>query len=340
MRLSLTLPVGDPRRAAGTFAAVEAAGFDGGFTFESSHDPFLPLALAAGSTQQLRLGTAVAIGFARNPMILANIGYDLQVLTEGRFVLGLGSQIKPHIERRFSETWSRPAARMAEMVRAVRAIWSTWQDGARLDFEGEFYRHTLMTPAFDPGPNPFGPPPIMLGGFGPKMIEVAGEVADGLCIHPFTSRRAMEEHVLPALDRGAARGGRSRAALEVLWVVIVASWSTDEGRAAALMAAKAQLAFYGSTPAYRGVLELHGAGDLHPELHRLSKQGDWAAMADAFPDDLAAQIAVVGRHDEIADQLADRVAGITDSVGIVNHAMPDPAGFADIVAGIRARGEG
>jgi probable F420-dependent oxidoreductase len=337
MRLSLTLPVGDPRQAAATFAAAEAAGFDGAFSFESAHDPFIPLALAAGATERLRLGTAVAIGFARNPMILANIGHDLQVLTEGRFVLGLGSQIKPHIERRFSETWSRPAARMAEMVRAIRAIWAAWEGDGPLRFEGEFYRHTLMTPAFDPGPNPFGPPPIMLGGFGPRMIEVAGEVADALCIHPFTSRRAMEANVLPALDRGLARGDRTRSDVEVLWVVIVASWSNDEERAAALMAAKAQLAFYGSTPAYAGVLELHGAGDLHPELHRLSKQGDWAAMADAFPDDLAAELAVVGRHDEIAEQLVERTAGITDSVGIVNHAMPDPAGFADIVAAVRAR---
>jgi probable F420-dependent oxidoreductase len=335
MRISMTMPVEDPRQAGTLFAELEAAGYDGAFSFESSHDPFIPLAVAAGSTTTMRLGTAVAIGFARNPMVLANLGYDLQLLTEGRFVLGLGSQIKPHIEKRFSETWSRPAARMREMVLAIRAIWAAWEGEAKLDFQGEFYRHTIMTPAFDPGPNPFGRPPIMIGGFGPKMIEVAGEVADGMIVHPFNTRQSLEQLVLPALERGAAKAGRAAADLELLWVTMVVTWCDEAERAAAMLPAKAQLAFYGSTPAYARVLDLHGFGDLHPELNRLSKQGDWLAMAELIPDELVEQIAVVGPRDEIAAKVAARVDGITDSVGLVNNRNPDPAHFADVVAALR-----
>lgn len=330
MRLSVTLPTGDPRRAAATFAALDAGGLHGAYTFESSHDPFLPLALAAGTTTRLRLGTAVAIGFARNPMVLATLGHDLQVLSEGRLDLGLGSQIRPHIERRFSETWSHPARRMRELVLAIRAIWEAWQTGGPLAFEGEFYRHTLMTPFFDPGPNPFGPPPVLVGGFGPRMVGVAGEVADGLIVHPFASRRSMEELTLPALDTGLERAGRARSDVDVLWVTIVVPCTSDAERAAGVTTAKAQLAFYGSTPAYRPTLDLHGHGDLQPELHRLSKEGRWDRMAALVPDELVDEIAVVGTPAEIADRLRDRSAGLTDHIGIVAHG--DPTALAEIAA--------
>src|SRR6476620_398434 len=192
MHVATTVPTEEPARSGELFARLERIGYETGFSFESKHDPFLPLALASPRTSTLRLGTAVAIGFARNPMVLANVGYDLQLITEGRFVLGLGSQVRPHIEKRFSETWSRPAARMRELVLAIRAIWARWEGTADLHFDGDHYRHTLMTPAFDPGPNPFGPPPIFVGGFGPRMIRVAGEVADGLIVHPFNTRRSLE----------------------------------------------------------------------------------------------------------------------------------------------------
>ena len=337
MQIAITVPTLDPRDAGPTFAAIEAAGYDSGFTFESSHDPFLPLALASEHTERLRLGTAVAIGFARNPMVLANIGYDLQSITRGRFVLGLGSQIKPHIEKRYSERWSRPAARMREMVQAIRAIWTSWQDGTPLDFEGELYRHTLMTPAFDPGPNPHGPPPIFVGGFGPRMLGIAGEVADGLTIHPFNTRRTMEELVLPAVDAGLARAGRSRRDFEVVWVVNVVTWTDDASRAEALLTARGQFAFYGSTPAYATTLELHGHGELHAELNRLSKEGRWLDMAERFPEELVGELAVVGPRDELADQIVERVAGITDSVGLVSSRLPDPAHYAEVVAELRTR---
>ena len=329
MRVSVTLPTGDPRRAAEMFAGLDGRGLHGAYAFESSHDPFLPLALAAGSTSDLRLGTAVAIGFARNPMVLATLGNDLQALTEGRFELGLGSQIRAHIERRFSETWSQPARRMRELVLAVKAIWEAWQTGGKLAFEGEFYRHTLMTPFFDPGPNPFGPPPVLVGGFGPKMVGVAGEVADGLVVHPFTTRRSMEELTLPALDAGLDRAGRARSDVDVLWVTIVVPCTTDDERAAGIATAKAQLAFYGSTPAYRPTLDLHGWGDLQPELHRLTREGRWDRMVDVVPDAWVDEIAVVGTPAEIADRLQARAAGLTDHVGIVAH-NTSPAGLAQL----------
>jgi probable F420-dependent oxidoreductase len=336
MRLSITLPTIDPTTVASAFAAAEAAGYDGAFSFESNHDPFLPLAAATSSTTRLRLGTAVAIAFARNPMVLANIGYDLNAMSGGRFVLGLGSQIRPHIEKRFSEPWSRPAARMRELIEALRAIWTAWATGATLDFRGEFYTHTLMTPAFDPGPTAFGPPPVLLGGFGHRMVEVAGEVADGLIVHPFNTRRSMEELTLTALERGLRRSNRARDDVEVVWVTTIVTWSTDDERRTAMRSAKSQFAFYGSTPAYRPTLDLHGWGDLQPELNALSKAGRWDAMIDLVPDEMVETIAVVGPRDEIAGRLRDRAAGITDHVSLVNNRNPDPALFADIVAAVRA----
>lgn len=337
MQLAITVPTLDLRRSGTVLAELEAAGYDTGFTFESSHDPFFPLVLGAERTSTMRLGTAVAIGFARNPMVLANIGYDLQSLSEGRFVLGLGSQIKPHIEKRFSEPWSRPAARMKEMVEAIRAIWASWEGDGSLTFDGEFYRHTLMTPAFNPGPNPFGTPPIFVGGFGPKMISVAGQVADGLTIHPFNTRRTMEELVMPALDEGLEKAGRARGDVEVLWVVNVVTWTDAASREEAMLTIRGQFGFYGSTPAYAKVLELHGYGDLHPQLNRLSKEGRWLEMAELFPEELVHELAVVGPRDELADQIIERVAGFTDSVGLVNSRNPDPTHFADVVTHLRAR---
>jgi|SRR4051812_39426443 probable F420-dependent oxidoreductase len=336
MRIATTVPTESPARAGDLFARIEAIGYDTAFSFEAKHDPFLPLALASQTTTDLRLGTAVAIAFARNPMVLANVAYDLQEMSGGRFVLGLGSQIRPHIQNRFSETWSRPAARMRELVLAVRAIWDCWEGGAPLAFDGEFYRHTLMTPAFDPGPNPHGPPPVFVGGFGPRMIEVAGEVADGLIVHPFNSRRSLEELVLPALGKGRAVAGRSDAAVEIVWVTMVVTWSNDEERDIAIRSVKDQLAFYGSTPAYAPVLTLHGYEALHRDLNRLSKEGRWAEMGALIPDDLVEQIAVTGVRREIAGKLAARAEGITNSVSLVNNRNPDPALFADIVADLRA----
>jgi probable F420-dependent oxidoreductase len=336
VHIATTVPTEDPSRSGELFARLERIGYDAGFSFEAKHDPFLPLAVASQTTSRLELGTAVAIAFARNPMVLANVGYDLQEMSAGRFVLGLGSQIRPHIQNRFSETWSQPAARMRELVLAVRAIWDCWEGRSELRFEGEFYRHALMTPAFDPGPNPYGPPPVFIGGFGPRMIEVAGEIADGLIVHPFNSRRSLEQLVLPALARGRAQAGRPDAAVAIVWVTMVVTWSTDEQHDIAIRSVKDQLAFYGSTPAYASVLDAHGYGDLHHDLNRLSKAGRWADMAALIPDDFVEVVAVVGPRHEIAGQIAARANGITDRVSLVNNRNPDPDLFADIVDDLRA----
>jgi probable F420-dependent oxidoreductase len=335
VHIATTVPTDDPSRSGEVFARLERIGYDTAFSFEAKHDPFLPLAVASQTTSTLRLGTAVAIGFARNPMVLANVGHDLQQMSGGRFVLGLGSQIRPHIQNRFSETWSHPVARMRELVLAVRAIWDTWEGHSELHFEGEFYRHTLMIPAFNPGPNPYGPPPVFIGGFGRRMIGVAGEVADGLIVHPFNSRRSLEELVLPALAAGRATAGRAEGTVEIVWVMMVVTWSTDEQHDIALQSVKDQLAFYGSTPAYAPVLEIHGYGDLHLELNRLSKAGRWAEMSALVPDDFVEEIAVVGQRREIAAKISARAAGITDRVSLVNNRNPDAELFADIVEDLR-----
>ena len=247
-------------RAAGQAKELESAGYSGSWTAETDHDPFLPVALAAEHTSTIELGTAIAVAFARNPMLLANIGWDLQAFSKGRFILGLGSQIKPHITKRFSMEWSHPAPRMREMILAMRAIWDPWQNGTPLEFRGEFYTHTLMTPVFTPGPNPHGLPPVYLAAVGPQMLEVAGEVGDGLLVHPFATPHFIASEVLPAFERGIARAGAPRAARAVSCQVIVATGLDRKECEHNLRQARGQVAFYASTPAYRPVLDAHGWG--------------------------------------------------------------------------------
>lgn len=303
---------GIPERA----RRIEAEGYDGAFTFEGPHDPFLPLVLAAEHTSRVDLITAIAIAFARSPATLASVGWDLQQLSGGRAVVGLGSQIRPHIEKRFSMPWSAPAARMRELVLAMRAFWTTWQDGTPLRFEGEHYRHTLMTPFFSPPPSEHPPPRVFLAGVGPGMTAVAGEVADGFLVHPFSSPRYLREHTLPALERGfGVRGGRPDT-FELAWPVMIATGETDADREAAEGATRAQIAFYGSTPAYRPVLDAHGRGDLQPELNRLSKQGDWAQMATLVDDDLFDAIAVRGAPADAGREVRRRTEGLVERVAL------------------------
>ena len=336
MQIHTTVPVADIAGAGALFHELEDAGYDGASTFETNHDPFIPLALASRQTSTLRLGTAIAIAFARNPMTLAQVGFDLQLLSGGRFTLGLGSQVRPHIQRRYSMPWSRPAARMREFVSAIRAIWDAW-DGLRpLDFRGEFYTHTLMTPVFNPGPNPYGHARIGVAGVGPRMLEVAASVGDTVMLHPFNSRASLEQHALPAIDRGLRLVGRDRATIDVMAVCLIVTGSTGAEFDAAVDVARSQLAFYASTPAYAPVLGCHGWDALHPRLNAMSKEGRWSDMADLIPDDLLHQIAVVGRRDEIAPAVAARVAGIADIVSLECTRLPDPGHFADIVAALKS----
>jgi probable F420-dependent oxidoreductase len=338
LRLYTTAPLEDPRDARTLYPRLEAIGYDGAFSFEAKHDPFLPLAVAAERTTTLRLGTAVAIAFARNPMNLANLAWGLQLLSGGRFLLGLGTQVRPHVEQRFSMPWSKPAARMREIVLALRAIFAAWQRGERLDFRGEHYRHTLMIPAFDPGPCPFGPPPVFVGGFGPRMCEVAGEVADGFLAHPFNTRETLTQRVLPALERGLAKSGRTRAQLEVICATLVVTADDEPAFARSVAAARKQLAFYGSTPAYAQTLEAHGWGALHGELNRLSKLGRWDDMASLISDEVLEAIAVVGARREIATKLRARLAGVADGASLTHNRAPDPAHWADEVAEMKGEG--
>lgn len=288
----------------------EDAGYDGIWAAETAHDPFLTLAMAARETTRLELGTGIAVAFARNPMTLAQSANDLQLLSEGRFILGLGSQIKAHITRRFSMPWSHPAPRMREMILAMRAIWACWNEDAKLDFEGDFYTHTLMTPFFNPGPNPHGTPRVFLAGVGALMTEVAGEVADGFLCHGFTTEAYLREHTVPALERGLAKRGRDRTGFEISFPAFVVTGRTEEQMASAAKAVRQQIAFYGSTPAYKPVLEHHGWGELQGELNALSKQGKWVEMGDLIDDTMLATFAVVAPPEELAAGLLQRFGDI------------------------------
>jgi probable F420-dependent oxidoreductase len=319
-----------------TYAAEDARvaeeiGFDGGWTTENQADPFLPLTLAAEHTERLLLGPSVAIAFARTPMTVAYIAAELQRYSNGRFVLGLGSQIRPHIEKRFSMPWSRPAARMREFVLALRAIWTAWETGEPLAFRGEFYTHTLMTPAFTAPLHPGGPPPAFLAGVGPLMTEVAGEVADGLLAHPFLTERYLAEVTVPALERGRAKAGLSMAGFQLGLSAFVAIEDAD------VEAVRRQISFYGSTPAYRPVLDLHGWGDLQSELNNLSKQGRWDDMVGLVDDDVLHAMCSVGSPREVAADLHRRYGGLAQRIRFNRPGdIPSPGRFAELVEAMRA----
>ncbi|MBW8487496.1 TIGR03617 family F420-dependent LLM class oxidoreductase [Actinomadura parmotrematis] len=322
--------------AADRARALQGTGVDGVFTFENSHDVFFPL-VAAAPVCTLDLLTNVAIAFPRSPMHLANSAYDLHLLSQGRFRLGLGSQIRTHIEKRFGSRWEGPVPQMREWVLAVKAILRAWQDGTRLDFRGEHTVHTLMTPAFDPGPNPYGVPKVLVGALGPRMNRMAAEVADGVLVMPFNSARHMRERTMPAIEAGLAASGRTRADLELTAEVIVAVGRTDQEIEAATAGARATIAFYGSTPAYRSVLDAEGLGDLQPELNALSKQGRWAEMTALVTDDLLATFAAHGTPERVAAEITARY-GDCDRVCAFFPGFRAPDDLvADLAAALKAR---
>ncbi len=306
-------------------AEQEAAGYDGLWLGETQHDPFMQCLQASQATSHVTVGTSIAIAFGRTPMTLANVGYDLARYSKGRFVLGLGSQIKPHIERRFSMPWSHPAPRMRELISAMRAIWATWQEGVPLDFRGDFYTHTLMTPFFSPASHEYGPPPVYLAGVGELMTEVAGEVADGFFIHPFTTRRYLDQVTMPALQRGRAKSGQQLEGFTVCGPSFVTVGRDEKEMAAAVTGTKKQIAFYASTPAYRGVLDLHGWGDVQPELTRLSKQGGWDEMGNLIDDDMLHTFSVVGTPEEVGKGLREKLGGIAQRLTCYAAYHVDPA---------------
>jgi probable F420-dependent oxidoreductase len=329
----------DLSKAADAAKEVEAAGYSGAWTAETSHDPFFPLLLAAEHTQTLELGTSIAVAFARNPMTLANIGWDLQSYSKGRFILGLGSQIKPHITKRFSMEWSHPAARMREMIMAIRAIWDTWENGTPLAFRGDFYTHTLMTPFFTPDRADlagFGVPKIFLAGVGGLMTEVAGEVCDGFLCHGFTTEKFLREVTIPALARGRAKAGKTMEGFEIVGPSFVVTGTTEEELEAAKAGTRQQIAFYGSTPAYRTVLDIHGWGGLQDELNTLSKQGKWVEMGNLIDDEILNTFAVVGEPEQIAPELHRRYGDVIQRISFYAPYKTDPARWSKVLADLKA----
>lgn len=313
--------------------ALRAAGVSGVFTFEGPHDVFAPLTLAAG-VGGLDLMTNVAIAFPRNPIHLAHQAYDHQLLSGGRFILGLGTQVRAQIEKRFGAAFDRPVDRMVELVGALRAIFEAWQTGARLDFRGHYYRHTLMTPTFSPGPNPYGAPPIYVGALGPRLTRAAAEHADGLLVMPFSTKRFLHRNTMAAVRDGLAQAGRAREDFAVVPEIIVATGATDAEREAAEAATRMLLGFYASTPAYAPVLAAHGWEALQPELNALSKQGQWAQLGAAITDEILHTIAACGTPAQVAARIRDRVDGISETVCVYQAAPIAPALIGEIVDGL------
>jgi probable F420-dependent oxidoreductase len=310
----------------------EALGFDALSAVETVHDPFFPLLLAAEHTSRIRISTNIAVAFARNPMILANIGHDLQSYSKGRFTLGLGSQIKPHITRRFSMPWSAPAARMKEMVQAINAIWDCWYDGKPLAFQGEFYTHTLMPPKSIPRDTQYGRPRITVAAVGPLMTKAAAEAADGVICHAFTTERYLREVTTPMIERTLAGAGRARSDFEVIYSPFVMIAPDGKPAEEKVKAVREHIAFYASTPAYRAVLELHGWGDVQPVLQAMTRAGEWAKMGDLITDEMFDAFAIVGDAASVADTVTRRYGGLVDTIHLPLGDLPDDEAKAAIMA--------
>lgn len=329
----------DLRQASKSAQEAESQGYSGAWTAETNHDPFMPLVLAAEHTQKLEIGTSIAVAFARNPMNLANIGWDLQYFSQGRFMLGLGSQIKPHITKRFSMEWSHPAARMREMIMAIRAIWDCWLNETKLDFRGDFYTHTLMTPFFTPDAkesSEYGTPKIYLAGVGELMTEVAGEVCDGFLCHGFTTERYLREVTIPALARGRAKAGKTMEGFEIVGPSFVVTGNNEDEMKQAASGTRQQIAFYGSTPAYRGVLDLHGWGGLQDELNTLSKQGKWVEMGDLIDDEILNTFAVVSEPEHVAPELHTRYGDVISRISFYAPYKSDPSRWSKVIDALKS----
>ena len=314
MKFDLTISFDDLQEVPALAREAEALGADGLLTTETKHNPFLPLALAAEHTERLALGTAIAVAFPRSPMILAHIAWDLAEASRGRFILGLGTQVKGHNERRFSVTWTAPGPRLREVVLALRAIWDCWQNGTPLKFRGEHYAFTLMTPFFNPGPIHHPKIPIYLAAINPYNCRLVGELGDGILIHPFHSVRYIRQTILPAIEEGLRKSGRARQDVTFSVPVFVVTGKNTRELEQAKRDVKSQIAFYASTRTYTPVLDANGWGDLSAKLHRKSVEGDWSGMADLMTDEMLEAYAVVGPRDEIVPRLRERYDGLVDRV--------------------------
>jgi probable F420-dependent oxidoreductase len=336
MKLNAVAMNAPTRELVGLATKLENAGCTGLHFAEIGHDPFLAVAIAAPGATRLGFGTSIALAFTRSPTTLAYTAHDLNTATEGKFVLGLGPQVKPHIERRFGFKWSEPVERMRETVLAIRAVWQAWQSGGPLKYEGEIFKLSLMPPAFRPEPTPYAPPPIYLAAVGPKMAEAAGEVADGLFVHAFTTEPYVREVLLPAVEQGLKRAGRSRKDFQICYAAFIADTTAADSVEAARAQARNAVAFYASTPNYRSVLDQHGIGDLQPRLQQMTREGAWAKMADAIGDDVLDLFCITGAPDAIGEGLKKRWGGLIDQISLPVDFWLKHAGNADWQRGAAA----
>jgi probable F420-dependent oxidoreductase len=317
MKVEGGIPGGDLHAVGGYAHRLEEVGYDGVTSSEVKNDPFLPLAIAAVATNRVSLGTSVAIAFPRSPMVTALMSWDLQRASNGRFILGLGSQVKGHNERRYSTPWVGPAQpRMREYVFALKAIWNTWQTGEKLQFAGKYYTHTLMTPEFNPGPLPSGAPKVLVSAVGPYMARLAGEICDGVRMHGFCTAKYIQDVIWPELLKGAERSGRDPKTLEVSGGGFLATGATQAEVDKSREAARTRVSFYGSTRTYHGVFEAHGWTEIGPRLHEMSLKGQWDQMPAAVPDDVLDQFVVAGTYDEIVPRIKERFGGICTRIGL------------------------
>lgn len=314
MKVLQTLPQNDLNEVGAAAKAAEDAGFHMVCTMENRHDPFMSLGVAAVATEKIMLGTAVAIAFPRSPMVVANTCWDLQVASKGRFVLGLGPQIRPHNEKRFSVPWSPPVPRMREYVNALRAIWRSWETGERLRFEGKHYTFTLMTPNFVPPSTGQAPIPITIAAVGEHSLRLSGEACDGVRLHPFCTRSYLEDVVMQRIGEGMAKTGRTRENFEVTGGGFLATGETDEEVDKVVEWVRYRLGFYGSTPSYWPVFEHHDLGDLGRKLNRMTKDGKWDEIAAEIPDDVVHLFTAVGRYDQLAKVVETRFGGVSDAI--------------------------
>lgn len=329
MRVDGRLDVRDLSKAPDLARTLEEMGFDGILAGEAGYDPFLQLVLAAEHTARVQLATGVVIAFGRNPMQVALAAHELHRYSAGRFVLGLGTQVRAHIERRYGMEWSRPVDRMREFVQALRAIWRCWNEGEPLDFRGEFYRHTLMSPLFDPGPDPHGEPRIFLAAIGPRMVELAGEVADGIVMHSFVTEHYVRDIMIPALERGLTTSGRKRDDLELAMPALFAAGSNAAELEKEEARGREHIAFYGSTPTYRRVLEAHGWGDKQPQLNALLRDGNREQMRRLIDDEMLDSFLVRGAPQEIPGKLLARYGDLVDRISFSGPYGPRHAGWIE-----------
>jgi probable F420-dependent oxidoreductase len=326
MRIDTGLLSSDLRAVADAARDAEAAGYDGLWTAEAGHDPYLACAIAATATERVSIGTNIAVAFPRSPLVHAQIAWDLQAASRGRFILGLGTQVKGHNERRYSTPYAHPGPRLREMIQLVRHIWDVWQNGAKPGFQGEFYQFSLMTPFFAPGPIEWPRIPIHVAGVNPYICRLVGELCDGMLVHPFHSIKYLREVVFPNVDAGLAKSGRARKDVTFSTTAFVVTGRTRDDVERAKGPVRQQIAFYASTRTYQGILDVHGWGETCLELNERAAKGDWTGMASLITDEMLDVYAVQGTYDEIPDLIKRKYSGVLDRLGF--YALPGTLGDA------------